>query len=118
MMKKILQEFDTFHLLHLILNDVQDYEICKNAVVKNGFSLPYIKNRTYEIEKLSVENHGWTIKYIKNPPEELQLIAVKKYALSIEFIKNPSLEVCLAAIEKNPYVKEILPQEIKDKYNL
>ena len=66
----------------------QTYELCLEAVKKNGFALQYVKEQTYELCLEAVKNNGYTSEYIKDQPYKLFLEAVKNNGCALEFVKN------------------------------
>jgi hydrogenase maturation factor len=57
----------------------QTDEICKLAVVQNGYALRYVREQTDEICKLVVVHTGSALQYVKEKTDEICKIAVANW---------------------------------------
>jgi hypothetical protein len=84
----------------------QTYDMCKNAVMYNGYYIKYVlsEHRTREICEIAVRKDANAIMHIEFPDEYLCMIAIDNDPFVIKHIKNQTHNICEYAVRKNPKV--------------
>jgi hypothetical protein len=59
-----------------------------------------VKNQTYDLCLEAVKRDGWSLQYVENQTEKLCLEAVRQSAWSLCFAKYQTYEICLLAVNK------------------
>jgi hypothetical protein len=94
-------------LLGKMSDHFKTYELCKNVVTMDEFSLKWvpIKHRTFELCKIAVTHNGSSLKYvpIKHRTLELCKIAVSKYGGWLQYVPIKHKIACESEKNKSSY---------------
>lgn len=99
-------------MLYYIQN--QTHELCLNAVKRSRDALKYVKNQTIEICLEAVKHHGTALQYVKNQTNEICLAAINRDSFALQYVKNQTDEICLAAVKQNPEALEYVKNQTRD----
>ncbi|EGT3945313.1 TPA: hypothetical protein KOR49_002193 [Clostridioides difficile] len=102
--------------------DKQTYEMCVEALRRDGMLLEHVKfdelnltkEQLYNLYLIAVKQDGFALKFIKEQTEEICIEAVKEYYLALEFVKEQTERICLEAVKECHtalfYIKQQTPE--------
>lgn len=96
--------------LEFVREDLQDEELCFEAVSNTPYAIKYVKNQTEKICMHAIKNGYGIFEYIKNPTYEMRIAAVTKESMNIKYIENPTREEIKIALKGSKYVLNNIPE--------
>lgn len=81
-------------------------DICLIAVSQDGRALAHIEDQTSILCQAAVENYPLALMFVKEQTEDLCIYAVQRCAEAFLFVNNHTINICLAALDADPGVYE------------
>ncbi|MCC0726694.1 DUF4116 domain-containing protein [Clostridioides sp. ZZV14-6045] len=85
----------------LNLTKEQLYNLSLIAVKQNGLALQFVKEQTPEICIKAVRDDGRALQFVKEKTEEICIEAVKQNGRALKYVNNQTDEICIEAVKKN-----------------